>query len=68
MRRIRRTVVRLILNVLCLVLWSIVGIGVAITAPSWTCLVYGGLMTIYLVNTAIYIRNLIRFVNAKRTM
>ena len=66
MRRIRRILVGLILNALALVLWSIVGIGTAVTSPSWTCLVFGGLMTIYLANTVIYIRNLIRFLKVKR--
>lgn len=45
----KRTIISLILNIILFVLWSIIGIGKAVTEPSWMCLVCGGLMTIYLV-------------------
>lgn len=48
---IRRNIISLILNAILFILWSFVGIGRAITDPSWMLLVYGGLMAIYLVLT-----------------
>ena len=60
----KRTIVSLILNIILFVLWSIVGIGKAVTEPSWMCLVYGGLM-IYLVTVIDESRHIARLVRRK---
>ena len=64
----KRNIISLILNSLLLVLWSIIGIGKAITEPSWMTLVYGGLMAIYLVTTIDDIRYVVRLIRTRKAL
>lgn len=63
----KRNIISLILDAVLFVLWSIVGIGRAVTEPSWLCLIYGGLMTIYFVTTVNDIRYIIKLVKEKNS-
>ena len=64
----KRTIISLILNIILFVLWSIVGIGKAVTKPSWMRLVYGGLMTIYLVTVIDESRHIARLVRTGKAL
>lgn len=64
----KRNIISLILNAILFVLWSFVGIGKAVAEPSWMCLVYGGLMAIYLVTTIDDIRYVAKLVKTKNSL
>lgn len=64
----KRTIISLILNIILFVLWSIVGIGKAVAEPSWMCLVYGGLMTIYLVTVIDEARHVAKLVRTGKAL
>ena len=64
----KRNIISLIFNAILFVLWSIVGIGRAVTEPSWACLVYGGLMTIYLLTTIDDIRGVVKLAKTKNSL
>ena len=64
----KRNIISLILNATLFVLWSFVGIVKAVTEPSWMCLVYGGLIAIYLVTVMYDIRYVVKVAKTKNSL
>jgi len=62
----RRIIISLVLEAICLICFSIAGIGHAITNPSWNLLLYGALMMAYLLMTMNNIRDLVRMVRSRK--
>lgn len=62
----RRIIIRLALAAICLVCFSIAGIGYAITDPSWRLLIYGALMMAYLLMTIDNVRELVKAIRVRK--
>lgn len=62
----RRIIISLVLEAICLVCFSIAGIGYAITDPSWRLLMYGALMMAYLLMTIDNVRDLVKAIRVRK--
>ena len=64
----RRIIINLVLEVICLVCFSIAGIGNAVTNPTWNLLLYGALMMAYLLMTLDNIRDLVKATRVRKAV
>lgn len=62
----RRIIISLVLEAICLVCFSIAGIGYAITDHSWRLLMYGALMMAYLLMTIDNVRYLVKVIRVRK--
>lgn len=62
----RRIIICLVLEAICLVCFSVAGIGYAITDPSWRLLMYGALMMAYLLMTIDNVRDLVKAIRVRK--
>lgn len=62
----RRIIISLVLEAICLVCFSIAGIGYAITDPSWRLLMYGALMMAYLLMTIYNVRDFVKEIRVRK--